>query len=375
MPPRQSRRGRRLRPGNVDAVAGTSPARTPAETDGGRAANVSRAVKVGARTIRDALVRPGPDPTYADGDDASWMAIDWASMTRTVVLDDCHLNVVDTGGEDKPVLVLLHGLANRWQHWLLTIPAFMATHRCIAPDLPGFGGSTLPHGRITIRDYARQVDELCRALGANRVAVVGSSMGGFVGAELALSFPTRVEKLVLVSAAGLSIEHVRRAPLLAFGRIVSLLGSRVVTGYDLLIGHPRLRRAALGLGVRYPQRLSLALTRELIQGFGTPGFFHALDALTSYSFRERLPEITVPTLIVWGENDFLVPVKDAAEFERLIGGASRRVIFDDTGHSPMLERPTRFNEVVAHFLAGEPQPNAQVPGVRHSRDGRFAPNH
>lgn len=323
-------------------------------------ARVGTRIAVG---LRNGLMRPGPDPTYADGDDGSWMGVDWPSMTRTVTVGDHEVNLVDTGGRDKPVLVLLHGLSGCWQNWLLTIPAFMETHRCIAPDLPGFGRSGLDDGEISIRGYGRLVDELCQALGVDRAAVVGSSMGGFVGAEVALSFPTRVDRLVLVSAAGLSIEYVRREPLLALARLLSLTSARSATYTERLITRPRLRRAALQMFVRYPERLSLPLTWELMQGSGKPGFVHALDALTSYSFRDRLPEIVVPALIVWGENDVLVPVGDAARFERLIGGPAHRVIFEDTGHTPMIERPSRFNEVLAGFLAGEAEPELDVTGV------------
>ena len=78
-------------------------------------------------------------------------------------------------------------------------------------------------------------------------------------------------------------------------------------------------------------------------GAGTPGFVGALDAVLGYSFRERLPEIEVPTLIVWGRNDMLIPVEDAYEFERLIGANARAEVFEDTGHLAMLERPSRFN--------------------------------
>ena len=89
------------------------------------------------------------------------------------------------------------------------------------------------------------------------------------------------------------------------------------------------------------------------QGAATPGFQDALDALTSYDFRDRLPGIECPTLIVWGREDMLVPVKDADEFERLIP-QSREVLMDDTGHVPMLERPTTFNRCLTEFLAEDP---------------------
>lgn len=335
--------------------------------------------RVGTRIaagVRNGLLRPGPDPTYADGDDSTWMGVDWPAMTRRVTVGEHEIAVLDTGGgSDRPALVLLHGVSGRWQNWLLTIPAFMGTHRCIAPDLPGFGDSSLaPRAGVSIRGYARMVDDLCQALGVERAVVVGNSMGGFVGAELALSSPARVERLVLVSAAGLSIEYVRREPLLAAARVLSVTGARSVGYSKQIITRHRLRRAALQMFLRYPERLSLPLAWELMQGSGKPGFVHALDALTSYSFRDRLRDIDVPVLIVWGENDLLVPVGDAARFERLIGPNARRVIFEDTGHAPMIERPSRFNEVLDGFLRDESRPEDDVTGVHGgaAQDARAA---
>ncbi len=87
----------------------------------------------------------------------------------------------------------------------------MDTHRCLALDLPGFGDSEMPAEPISIQGYAKTVDAMCDALGVERVSVVGNSMGGFIGAELALSFGTRVDRLVLVSAAG-PVDRVHRAP-------------------------------------------------------------------------------------------------------------------------------------------------------------------
>src|SRR3712207_1225325 len=145
--------------------------------------------------LREAVLRPGPDPTYADGDDAAWMSIDWPALTRSVEVLGRRMNVVDTGG-DGPVLLFIHGLGGNWQNWLLTIPAFMGPYRCVAPDLPGFGLSEMPADGISIRGYGRVVDALCQELEVERAVVVGSSMGGFIGAEVAISFATRVERLV-----------------------------------------------------------------------------------------------------------------------------------------------------------------------------------
>src|SRR5262249_45328254 len=143
------------------------------------------------------------------------------SFTRTVLVAGKPMNVVDTGG-DGPPLLLIHGLGGVWQNWLLTIPAFMDRYRVVAPDLPGFGGSEMPTGRISIQGYARVVDELCTRLGRESPDVIGNSMGGFIGAELALAFPTRVKTLVLVSAAGLSVDSIKKEPLLTIARMASL---------------------------------------------------------------------------------------------------------------------------------------------------------
>jgi pimeloyl-ACP methyl ester carboxylesterase len=316
------------------------------------------------RDVRtNGLARPGADASYADGDDSAWLGVDWPSLTRTVDLEAGPMQVVDTGG-DGPPLLLVHGLAGLWQNWLLNIPAFMGAHRVIAPDLPGFGRSPMPAGEeISVRGYAKMLDALCGALGVDCAVVVGNSMGGFVGAELALSFPTRVEKLVLVSAVGLSIEYIRREPLIALARAWTFAATRAGARSDAMIRRPRLRRAALQSVVRYPESLSYPLTWELVQGAGTPGFVPAMEALTDYSFRDKLARIEVPTLIVWGRNDMLVPVDDAAEFERLIGANARKEIFEETGHVPMLERPSRFNALLREFIAGRHAPEAAVEGV------------
>jgi pimeloyl-ACP methyl ester carboxylesterase len=282
-------------------------------------------------------------------DDATWRTVDWPAITRGLMGAGRRLNVVDTGG-DGPPLLFLHGLGGLWQNWLLNIPAFMGTHRVIAPDLPGFGRSEMPAGRISIQGYARVIDELCRELGVDGPVIVGNSMGGFVGAEVALAFPTRVARLVLVSAAGISAENMWREPIMAVGRLMAVGAARGGVKQLPVVNRPRLRRAALQLVVRYPERLSVPLATELVVGAGSKGFVGGLDAVLGYSFRDRLPEIDVPTMIVWGRNDILIPVEDAYEFQRLIGDNSRLEIFDDTGHLAMLERPSRFNGLLEEFI-------------------------
>ncbi len=311
---------------------------------------------------RNGILRPGPDPTYADGDDAQWMQVDWPALTRRIRVDGGDVVVVDSGG-DGPPLLFLHGLGGIWQNWLLNLPAFMGTHRVVAIDLPGFGQSEMPAGKLSIPGLARTVDVVCRELGLEDPLVVGNSMGGFVGAELAVTFPTRVSKLVLVAAAGLSTEYLVREPLLAGARVWAVLTARTGVRAEIAVTRPRLRRAALQIVVRYPERLSVPLAIELVRGANAPGFIPAFDALMRHSFRDNLERIEIPVLIVWGRNDILVPVDDAEMYEHLIGENARSVIFDDTGHLPMLERPSRFNELLTGFIAGEREPERGVEGV------------
>ena len=310
---------------------------------------------------RTGVFRSGPDAAYADGDDNAWMAIDWPAMTGRLEVEGRSVGVVDSGG-DGPPLLFLHGLGGIWQNWLLNIPAFMDTHRCVAVDLPGFGLSEKPD-ECSIPGFARAVDGVCGQLGIEEPVVIGNSMGGFVGAELAVSYPTRVSKLVLVAAAGLSTEYLAREPLLAGARAFMVLTARAGLRGNGVVKRPRLRRIALQAVVRYPEKLSVPLATELVGGANAPGFIDSFEALMSYSYRDKLERIEVPALIVWGRNDILVPVADAEMYEHLIGDNAHSVIFDDTGHLPMLERPSRFNELLRGFLAGERDPERGVEGV------------
>jgi pimeloyl-ACP methyl ester carboxylesterase len=293
---------------------------------------------------------------------SEWMDVDWQQHLRWVRVQGRWMNIVDIG--EGPIVMFVHGLSGCWQNWLENIPHFARDHRVIAVDLPGFGESEMPAEDISISGYADTLDTLLDVLEIDSVRLVGNSMGGFIGAELAIRYPARVERLVLAAAAGLSVEFIRtqrkeglrhRAENIAFFNI-GWLASRSPT----VARRRRLRSALLLLVAAHPDRLPPPLTYEQVKGSGKPGFSDALDALCSYPIRKRLGEIECPTLIVWGDKDRLVPLKDAAVFEELISDA-RKVIYTDTGHLTMLERPARFNADVREFLQerpGEEQPDS-----------------
>ncbi|MFP5363637.1 MAG: alpha/beta fold hydrolase [Thermoleophilia bacterium] len=279
------------------------------------------------------------------------MDVDWRAHLRWVQVDGRPVNVLEIG--DGPAVVFLHGLAGCWQNWLQNIVPLAADHRVIAIDLPGFGESPMPARAISVSRYARIVVDVLDALGVERATIVGNSMGGFVGCEIAIRFPQRLERLVLVAAAGLSLRHMRHERKRgARARIENLLFfalGRLARHTDLVVRSGRLRRALLLLIVAHPERLPAPLVAEQAHGAGKPGFDAALEAMTAYPIRDRLGEISAPTLVVWGEHDRLVPVRDASEFEWLIPDA-RKVVYADTGHMVMLEQPSRFDADVRAFI-------------------------
>ncbi|HVS29728.1 MAG TPA: alpha/beta fold hydrolase [Solirubrobacteraceae bacterium] len=293
-------------------------------------------------------------PSAANADDgygpigrSEWMDIDWREHLRWVRVHRRWVNCVDIG--EGPPLVFVHGLSGSWQNWLENIPHFARTHRVIVPDLPGFGCSQMPSEKISINGYARWLDELCARLELESTDIVGNSMGGFVAAEFALAFPQRVKRLALVSAAGISTEQQRNERMLVLLRKTEFVAIWLAGKTERAALRPGLRRFASFI-FRHPERLPGPLIVEQARGGGKPGFIDALDACTSYPLRERLSQISCPTLIVWGDSDRLVPLRDADVFEALIDG-SRKLVYADTGHVPQLERPARFNRDVERHLA------------------------
>ena len=290
---------------------------------------------------------PLPDGYGPDGR-SEWLDIDWSRHLRSCRVNGSRVNYIEMG-EGRP-LVFVHGLAGCWQNWLENIPHFARNHRVIAIDLPGFGESELPQDDISIPGYGRFVDEFLGEIGVERGSIVGNSMGGFIAAEVALSHPARVDKLVLVSAAGVMTVGTAQLTLATrMSRLFQAGSGRVIARRQSIVRRRRLRKMLLYGVVRHPELLQPELVYEIVSGGGKPGFLDAFKAILDYDFSDRIPDIDRPTLIVWGRNDRIVPVGGAYRYEELIPDA-RRVIFEETGHVPMIERPALFNRVLEDFL-------------------------
>jgi pimeloyl-ACP methyl ester carboxylesterase len=177
-------------------------------------------------------------------------------------------------------------------------------------------------------------------------------MGGLLAVELALIAPEAFERLVLVSAAGIintwRPEERAVATAWAWRRFSPHFGRR---GRQI-VARPRLRRAVFQPFVRFPNRLDDdILVEQIVNGLREADAFEpALADLIRTDFRERLAAIEMPTLIVWGLSDRVVPVPAAISYHRRIPH-SRLEIFERTGHVPQLERPLRFNALLEEFLS------------------------
>jgi pimeloyl-ACP methyl ester carboxylesterase len=293
---------------------------------------------------------------YGPQGHSPWLDVDWRAHQRWVILDGQPVNVIELGV--GPPLVFVHGLIGRWTHWVEQLTAFSEHHRVIAVDLPGFGDSPLPtEEEISIPGFARTIDLVMDALDVSAAAFVGHSMGGFTSVELAISFPQRVERLVLVSPAGLSTYNDPHALLLLaqarrFKGIFNGYHALVAAHAELLARRPRLRRLepTTNIVTRHPDRLPAPFAAEFVRGLAAPGFIDGIEANLNYDYRDRLGEIACPTLIVWGKRDKVVSAKDANLYEQLIPNA-RKVLFEDTGHMAMIERPAAFNALLEEFLS------------------------
>lgn len=301
-----------------------------------------------------ASARIGVSDDYGTSDEPSWRDLRWKNHLRSVELGRAWIAYVELGAGDGPPIVLLHGIGGCWQNWIQNIPRLARARRVIALDLPGFGGSTLPRRPVTLSYYARIVDLLCERLDTGRVVLVGNSMGGMVAAEVAARFEGRVEHLALVAPAGVSTGSLRHT--LAIGtRLVTLQSRRLhrlVGRFGVGAGeHP------LALLVAHPELLERDLRRAALApgaaklGFGLVALNRFVDVGMQGRLFTHLRAIACPTLIVWGDEDRINPVGDAAVFAELLAD-SRTVLIDHCGHTPMLERPRAFNRLLLEFAEG-----------------------
>jgi pimeloyl-ACP methyl ester carboxylesterase len=295
-------------------------------------------------------------------------------------MDDLPAFTVSLHGDDVryvkagsgPVMVLIHGILGSRRSWEQLVSLLVQDFTVIAPDLLGHGDSAKPRADYTLGGHAGRLRDLLDALGVERATLVGHSLGGGVAMQFAWLFPERCERLVLISSGGLGrdISPILRAPTLPGAEWVLPLISApwLVRGGERLAGKlgrlglrsgpdlEELWRGYVSLGDAGVRRAFLATIRTVVDPGG-----QTVSAL------ERLPAVAhIPTLLVWGGRDHLIPVAHGVAAQQAMPG-SRLEVFEKAGHTPHLSDPPRFAALLREFVATTPTPATNKVDRRRRR--------
>ena len=228
----------------------------------------------------------------------------------------------EAAGEGEPV-VLVHGLSGSTRWWSRNVPAIAERHRIYLVDLSGFGTMRSLRRRFVLTEASTWLSEWMEAAGLEQAHLVGHSMGGYVSVRLAASRPELVRRLVLVAPAGVPAER-------------SMLGHLV----------------PLLLAVRHATPAFMpVLVRDALR-MGPTTLWRAARDLLAEDVRADLRKIEAPTLLVWGENDPLIPPAVGDLLREEIPN-SRLLLVRRAGHVPMFDHPKEFDAALLAFLAGE----------------------
>jgi len=253
-----------------------------------------------------------------------------------------------------PVLLLLHGIAGSSETW---IPAIRLLHRdyaVLAPDFLGHGKSAKPLGDYSLGNHAAGIRDLLHLLGIERATVVGQSFGGGVAMQFAYQFPERCERLVLVDAGGLGREvswllRLMTLPAAEFVMPV-IFAPQVRSVGDACFDFLQAR------GIRHEGGREIWRSyASLTEAVNRQAFIRTMRAVIdpggqAVSAMDRLYLAAgMPTLIVWGERDRIIPLVHAYRAHEAIAN-SRLEVIEGVGHYPHVEKPYQFVEILRDFL-------------------------
>lgn len=262
-------------------------------------------------------------------------------VERTTAIVDGRTVAYARAGQG-PALLLLHGIggnASQWKHQLDTLSD---TYDLIAWDAPGYGGSDDPGPEWSLADYADCLAGLLDVLGLEQVHLLGQSWGGVLAQELHRRHGGRLRSLVLADTmpAGVQPAEERRASL--EGRLRAL---ETLTPAEMA----RARTPALVGRDTAPE--TLAEIEQMMSEIRPDGYRRAAIVLAQADTRDTLPTVRIPTLVIAGELDRIVPMALAEQLRDAIPNAGW-IVIPDAGHLAGQERPTAFNTAVREFLRG-----------------------
>jgi len=258
---------------------------------------------------------------------------------KNVTVFGAKIRYLEMGDASKPKVVLLHGLGASAESWQFTIPALAANYHVIAPDQIGFGKSDKPFLKYRIATYTDFLDKFMAELKIEKASLVGNSMGGWVAGFMAIKYPARVEKIVLVAAAGIIPEKYDETQIY---RLNNSTRDEIRANMKLIFANPMLQNNEALVDQFMMQRVASN------DGFTINAIIESIKRKEDF-LNNRLGEIKKPTLIIWGKQDGLLPVSDAYIFNKGIAN-SELVVFDECGHVPQFEKWQDFNKKVLEFL-------------------------
>ena len=292
--------------------------------------------------------------TWAPDKPVAALTARWAQPpSQFIAVDGMQVHVRDEGPRDDPMpIVLLHGTSASLHTWDGWVQSLSAQHRVIRFDLPAFGlTGPNPSNDYTIATYVHFVGAVADKLGVKRFVLVGNSLGGQIAWATALALPQRVGKLVLVDGAGYPFQS---ASVPIGFRIARMPGLRVLMEHVL-------PRGVIDSSVRNVYGDPSKVKPELIDRYYDLTLRAGNRQALAYRMDQRLSgdeahikELKLPTLILWGAKDNLIPVDNARRFAADIQG-SKLVVFDELGHVPHEEDPLKTVDAFKAFLAAPSQ--------------------
>ena len=261
-----------------------------------------------------------------------------------------HVHYQDDGDSRLPTVVLLHGFGDSYTSWEGWVQQLKTRFHLLSVDFPGHGLTRAPEGySLDGEGLADFVDAFAAQLGLPKFAVAGNSMGGGVAWQLAVRHPQRIDALILVDAAGFPNEKPPAAVPLAFKILKYPLGRALLRNID--------NRPLIDEGLKTDVFDKALITPALVDRWAdfqrAPGHRAILMSVRMGSLMSASPEglrgISVPTLILHGENDVLIEPASAGKFAAAIPGA-KVLIYPNVGHLPQIEIPQRSSADVAEFL-------------------------
>ena len=271
------------------------------------------------------------------------------AYVRTAIIEGRDLEYLDIGA-GQPIL-LVHGTGGSWRLWRRNVVELAQGFRIIVPSLPGFGDSDrLSTAPNDLKPYADCLAGLLDELGIDTAVAVGHSLGGLVCIRFASVHQPRLQGLVLVDTSAAELGRIHLA-IVARGLRIARVVSRHPRVLRQLVERKRLRRRFLGYLVHDPDSVEPETLAEELSGFVSVGLVDAVRAGAREQATRRNIIIAVPTSIIWGRYDRILPLRLAHSLAKEIPH-SQLVVIEDVGHAPMFEDPTAFNVALVSCVRG-----------------------